>query len=438
MKIKRMATMAIATALFGVQLSSASAFAVNPYNIEYSGGTPLGSGNVIIEPNLLDYATPLLKTEVVSTTPAQPEMWEEGYIKDSEICKPAFFYTAHAGMLLQAMHQQNRSFTISNGQYKADVEILGETLEDLSDGDYAISILPNSNYIYVGWRIFSDANCESVKSEISSLPYSGGKIFLELKSTLYKEGSTTPLVLNNMAFGITDIDAAQSYKILNEGNELNAENMYALSAESLQPGPDVTLRNMFVREGGYIYSQYDPVSNDHIMTSGISNIYLPISSRTQSDGVHFVFGFAGSAASGIEYYTAKHKVQYDTDENGAITGITNEERLDGEYASGSSYKAKDSYRFSHWIADVNVFLEDGTEIKAGEPITSEQIKKVIVDRDIKFTAIFEADIKVPNTGTSTMETNAVGVTLSIFGILLGALFLRSLPRLTHKKIDFDK
>ena len=87
---------------------------------------------------------------------------------------------------------------------------------------------------------------------------------------------------------------------------------------------------------------------------------------------------------------------------------------------------------------MDVFLEDGTLIRAGDPITSEQIKTVVVDRDIKFTAIFEIDVAVPNTGASTSETNAVAITFSVFGILLGALLIRSLPRLIHRKIEFNK
>ena len=437
-KIKRIVAVVTAV-LFSAQLGVVNVFADNPYNIRYDGGSPLGADNVNIEPESIDQLVPLLNSDVVSTTPVYPEYWESGYVRDSGVCYSSMYYTIHEGSSpMLGWTPSRHSFTISNGKFRADVDILNEVTEYLGEGDYAIAIRPNLNFIYAGWSIYSDANCENVIDYISPLNYDDGRIFLELKSTLYKENTDVPFVTNALAFGISDIDAAQSYKILSEGNELNPEIMFASSAESLQPEPGIPFKNMFVDSDGYIYSEYDIVTKDHIETTNRSNIYVQLYPSTQADGVHFVFGFAGNAASGIEYYTIKHKVQYDTDANGEITGIIDEDRYDGEYASGSLYRAKNSYRFSHWVADVDVFLEDGTLIRAGEPITSEQIKTVVVDRDIKFTAIFEIDVAVPNTGASTSETNAVAITFSVFGILLGALLIRSLPRLIHRKIEFNK
>lgn len=437
-KVKKIVA-ATTVAFLSTQLGGANVFASNIYGINYDGGAPLSADNVNIEPELLSEVVPLLNANGVSTTPTIPESWEEGYFKDSGVCYPIKYFTIREEASPSLLSSpSDHSFTISNGRYRADVDILNVETEYLEGGYYAIGIRPDLNFIYAGWGIYSDANCENAVSGINSLDYTDGRIFLELKSTLYKENTTTPFVSNAMAFGITDIDAAQSYKILSEGNEITPDSMFATSAESLQPEPSVVFKNMYVEEGQYIYSQYDPSTKEHIETSNRSNIYVPLLPSTQQDGVHFVFGFAGNAASGIEYYTIKHKVQYDTDENGEITGIIDEDRYDGEYASGSLYRARNSYRFSHWIADVDVFLEDGTLIRAGDPITSEQIKTVVVDRDIKFTAIFEIDVAVPNTGASTSETNAVAITFSVFGISLGALLIRSLPRLAHRKIGFDK
>ncbi len=437
MKIRRLATMAIAIALFGAQLSSASVFASNQYDIDYSGGAPLGPDNVIIEPTFLDNVTPLIKANAVSTTPTQPDRWSEGYIKDSGICRPAFFYTVHAGPILQSV-QQNRAFTISNGQYRAEVEILGETLEDLNEGDYSIAILPNYSYVYAGWQIYTDDTCETLDESITPLRYdTPGRIFVNMVVTLYWEGSTTPLIADNLYFGITDIDAAQSYMIINENNRFSSDNMFAILSENLQPGPD-GLRNMFVEEGSYIYSEYNLNGGQIVRSNDLANIYTELFQETQEVGLNLVFGYSAPAASAIEYYIEKYNVQYDADENGAITGITDEELFPGENASGSSYKPKSTFRFLHWIADVDVVLEDGTEIKAGDPITDKQIKSVIVDKNIKFTAIFEDDIKVPNTGASTMDLNATQITISTIAVLLLALMIRALPRLTHKRVDFNK
>lgn len=437
MRMKRLATMAIAIALFGAQLSSASVFASNQYNIDYSGGAPLGPDNVIIEPTFLDNVTPLIKANSVSTTPTQPDQWSEGYIKDSGVCRPAFYYVVNAGPLLQSV-QQNRGFTISNGQYRVDVEILGETLEDIYEGSYSISILPNFSYVYAGWQIYTDDTCETLNENIANLRYdTPGKIFVEMVATLYKEGSTTPFIADDVYFGITDIDAAQSYMIINENNRFNSNNMFAISSDNLQPGTD-GLRNMFVEEGSYIYSEHNLNGGQIVRSNDLANIYTELFQETQADGLNLVFGYSAPAASGLEYYIKQYTVQYDADENGKITGITDEDVFPGEYASGSSYKPNNMFKFLHWIADVDVVLEDGTEIKAGDPITDKQIKSVIVDKNIKFTAIFEDDIKVPNTGASTMDLNATQITISTIAILLLALMIRALPRLTHKKVNFNK
>ena len=447
MKIKKIITVAILVVLLGVQLGSASTVAAyNPYGIEYSGGMPLGPDNVEIDPDFLDYFTPLIQTEVSEVTLHNPEMWYQGYINDSGVCRPINYYIVEGGYGPLSggvgMAGNNRGFIASNDKYRLEVEILSTSVENADSYSFAVGVRPDSTYIYAGWQIYNDAACEEGNYNTEPLLYSNDtRIYVEMNSKLYKKDSNTPYNTFGLEFGITDIDAAQSYSVLNDGNALHSYNMFATSAEGLQSlDPSVTFRNMFVDRDNvsYIYSEYDPLTGGHLSLNNTSNIYFDVWPEAQENGLNLVFGFAGGAASGIEYYALKYNVEYDADENGEITGITGEERAIGDYPSGSSYRARGSYRFSHWIADVDVYLEDGTEIRAGDPITSEQMKKVIVDKDIKFTAIFEFDPTVPNTGASTMETNATQITVSVIGILLGALFIRFLPRLAHKKITFNK
>ncbi len=449
MKTKKMMATAAVVALLGAQLNSASTFAYN-YGIEYTGGTPLGGSNVTIDPNRINSLTPLIQTGTLSTTASPNDIWQRGYINGSSGCNPVYYLSIDPNPVQSPVFlsgstrrsQELPSFKISNGKYYANVSVLNTYFDTVDgediDGDIAVAVRADSNYIYGGWQIYTDATCETVDGDIVPLSSNSNKrLFVEMRASIFKEGSDDePYIVDGMYFGITDIDSAQSYKILNDGNEFSEDNMFAVSANDLQPGPN-GYKNMYVPEGNYIYSEYES-NSAHVVSDNKANIYTELNLETQEGGVEFVFGFAGRAASGIEYLGRLYNVQYDADKNGEITGIVDEDVMPGDYASGSAYKAKGSHKFLYWVADVDVTLddEDSTEIKAGKPITNDQIKKVIVDKDIKFTAIFD-DVKVPNTGMSTMETNAAMITTSFLGILIIALALRSLPRFTKRKVNFD-
>ncbi|MBQ3474203.1 hypothetical protein IJH24_02135 [Candidatus Saccharibacteria bacterium] len=447
MKRKRFMSAAFVVALIGVELGGTNAFAANQYNIEYTGGEALGASNVNIDPDLINSLTPLFHGVNVSTTVTPASYWQEGYYKNSNGCFPVYYYTTNYGAVLQSIGPAP-GFSMTNGDYRIDVEILdtsaefiGEVQPTVNGEPIAVAVRPDSHYFYVGRQIYPDETCENTDDSIKALRLADEtRVFVEMRALLYKDGETPERYYNDdMYFGITDIDASQSYKILNTGNAFSRTNMFAKSAEDLQPNTD-GLRNMYVANGNYIYSEFNKEEKTTVDSADLANIYTKITSNTQTDGVHFVFGFTSNAGSSIEYYAKFYKIEYNTDENGKITGITDETLKPGENASGSSYKANKSFKFSHWVADVDVVLEDGTEIKAGDPITDEQIKTVIVDRDIKFTAVFDDDKEtpaVPNTGASTMEINAAQVTASVLGILALALFIRYLPRITKRKVNFD-
>lgn len=59
-------------------------------------------------------------------------------------------------------------------------------------------------------------------------------------------------------------------------------------------------------------------------------------------------------------------------------------------------------------------------------------------RTVETTLTILDSLDVPNTGVSTNETNAAAISVSVFGVLLGALVIGLLPKLTHKKVDFGK
>ncbi len=81
-KAKRIVA-AATIALLSTQIGGASVFALNPYNIRYEGGNPLGADNVNIEPESINRLIPLLNADIVSTTPVYPENGEGGDVKDA-------------------------------------------------------------------------------------------------------------------------------------------------------------------------------------------------------------------------------------------------------------------------------------------------------------------------------------------------------------------
>ncbi len=469
----------MAAAMFGASVFAAPfVSAVNPYGIEYTGGEPLSAENVQIDPDLVEDLTTLMQVDDISVVPSNSERIQQGYIIDSGTCYP-FYYVAVTNDTF-VRPEDSVSFALSRDQYIAKVDLKNVVLDNAANGKtVSVGMTPIHSYLWGGYPVYSDAEChESVEGISTVLLPENMRIFTELNITLFKKTDTeNPFVTRGLYFGLTDIDAAQSFKVLNDDNALAKGNMYALNEEGLQKqGVENAARNMYVESGHYIYSEnYVNGEWTNLGLPSTANVYTILSDSTQEEGLDIVFGFAGTAASGIEYYASQLKVTYVSDENGEITGIELEKVIVDDNPSGTTEKPKEGYELSHWIADVDVKLEDGTTIKKGDPITSKQILDVVVRSDIEFTAIHqpapeeepepepeegstekpddepteepdedeEEDkdkyIAPPNTGASTSgEANAALITTSIIGIMLGALIIALLPRLTHKKLGFDK
>ena len=155
-----------------------------------------------------------------------------------------------------------------------------------------------------------------------------------------------------------------------------------------------------------------------------------------NDNYNFVAHFSPKPDQSKSYI-----VEYVAEEGGSIDGTTKEDVDEGKNPSGSSAKADEDYEFDGWTTDQDVTLDDGrTVIKKGEVITDEQIKHVVVDKNMKFIAHFKKKDtpNTPSTGAMTGGTDAATIaTASVFGIVLIALAIRALPRLAHKKVNFD-
>ena len=434
--MKKSKMSALGLAIFTLAQIATPVMAANPYGMDYTGGEVLGDSNVTINPTFIDGLSPLIAGTNQEGSFTGP--WLDGYFGPN--CHKIKYIKVSASDPID--ESDGLAFSFKDATYVADIKIANIMVDPAGDNDTYAVIIDDNDIIEAGYFIYDDAACTNRVPDIKRVYTTQDKIFVQTNIKLYKNGDSEVFVSDGLYFGITDIDAGQSYKILNLGNQLTANNMYAVSAADLQPGdPSITLRNMFDSTNHYIYSQYEVNGGGKStfnITASDNDIYVKINEATWLNGLDVVFGFTSEAGSGIRFYAKQYTVTYESDEGGTITGITDEQVISGDTPLGSTEESKENYELDYWKTDKDVTLTDGTTIKAGEPITIEQIKKVVVNEDLTFTAIHKAKIKVPDIGAFTEDINGMLVSLPVIGILLGALMLGLLPKLTHKKISFKK
>ena len=412
MKTKHNKSILTTLALASTLLASSAAFAVNPYGMEYTGGEPLGADNVQIEPGLIDSLAPIIRiNDDKELTFSDSDLWQDGYTSING-CTAIKYITINQDIITNNL--SNVYYTIANRRYTAKVDIKNIGLKN--DGDsyvdgritvavYAENKLDRYGDMLIGYQVYSDSECQDVIGNTRWLyPSHNSDVFVNTKITLEEKNGEGDLGSKQLFFGITDIDGAQSYKILNQDSKLTLNNMYAKSAEALQP-TDSGLRNMYVADGSYIYSQYD--GRDFFDIATDSDIYAKLGQTAIEDGLEMVFGFAAYARSGIQFYAQQYTVTYRSDSNGAIAAdsFTSEDVMPDDTPSGVSTTPKEGYELKYWTADRDVVLKDGTTIKAGEHILPGQVKQVVVGGNIVFTAHHEL---VPEDSTDPEKPDEPG------------------------------
>ncbi|MBR3319152.1 InlB B-repeat-containing protein, partial [Candidatus Saccharibacteria bacterium] len=416
-KINRISAILMAVLVFvGLAISAINTFAANKYNINYSGGTQLSTSNVKVDETLSGMTA--LYTGG-SASYSSSSKWETVYKGTASNCNAYKMIRAWDSSRIGS--SEDIYYMLSNSRYDVKIKINGITLEGFSslskNGDNVAVVAGAALYAgyngTVGDALYSDSKCtQPEQGLVRPSPTAGQRIFVDTTITLYKHDTNQVFTSDNLYFGITDIDAAQSFKFMNPSITM-AGNLYAMSSEALNTTGDYNpnnLKNMFVSSGNYIYSQYDTSTGAYMASPDIHNIYLKTSTTAQAEGLNIIFGFATNAGSSIRYYAQQYTVTYDSDSNGTISGKTSETVVSGNNPTGSSSTPNTGYEFKRWTANKNVTLTDGTTIAAGQPLTSAQVKKVVVNANIKFTAIHETmklavTYKSDDNGTITGKTN---------------------------------
>ena len=431
MKNKQLCYIVLASVMFAF-LSIQSAFAMN-YGILYEGGSNLGD-NVAIDDLLVDNLSPVIEKHDIITINAR-DNWKQGAIKINEtLCKEVAYFTVTPDSLEKIPNIAIPSYTISEMDNPFGIEVTitgidydqGTVERDNANQKLSIAVGLDNGWIYGGWDIFKNkADCEAAVTneiyygengriqDINALNSTiGEKLFVNLQTKLTKNRKA--FISNGIFSGLIDIDHAQSYMILNSDNYLNKNNTYAKSKEALQIAgwKQGDLTNMYREEDAstsrpsYIYSEYSSAQADGVIDipEG-ADVFTRLTSATQTNGLNVIFGFGKPAGSTIDYFIQQFDIEYHSDSNGEIVedAITEEKVIYDNHPSGSTSKAKEGFEFEHWIANVDVVLQDGTIIKAGEGLSSAQIKTVMVTQPVIFTAIHAESIRVPDTGVFTTE-----------------------------------
>lgn len=461
-----------ATMMLGGLFGSSSVFAANSYNINYTGGEALGTSNVTVNASLINGLTYLQPSGGdYSVEFSNNTAWKSGYIDGGGAgCLGVKYFTVRS---TEDLKNKGFSFTINRDSYKSVFTFEKVELEgfDGLGADEYVPIIVSTSGTNFNSKVYADRNeegvCENpVVGLVNANLTDQSRVFEQMNVKLY--GKDGKLVKSDQLYmRISDIDAGQSYKIMNSDSLLGKNTTFVKSITALTPS-DTTLRNMYVANGNYIYAQYDQETEKSFDIENDGDLFVKMGDTAQNNGLNIVLGFSSSAASSLRYYVQFYTVNYQSDEYGEITGIKNESLMSGNLAAGTTEKAKDGYELKRWIASVDVMLKkncvldggtsdgglevakcdgktypiDEVMIKAGKAITTEQLKKVVVDSDVTFTAIHEEAKEegpaTPNTGIMTGSMNAGMIAAPIAGILLGGLVLYLSPRLFHKKMNFKK
>ena len=97
---------------------------------------------------------------------------------------------------------------------------------------------------------------------------------------------------------------------------------------------------------------------------------------------------------------------YQTDGNGTVEPASETVQEGNKAVGPTKVEAKDGFEFEHWTADVAVTLSDGTSIKAGDPIISDEIPDINVTSAITFTAHFKEKGSDPVTPDSDTDDSS--------------------------------
>uniref|UniRef100_UPI0027BA1742 SHIRT domain-containing protein n=1 Tax=Anaerococcus sp. TaxID=1872515 RepID=UPI0027BA1742 len=218
--------------------------------------------------------------------------------------------------------------------------------------------------VFVGWSETKDGSSGLIKPSETVLMDKNKTLYAQWKEI--KDSSLTKVTYDpnggkGSQYTVNEIVVEDFHKVLDNDKDENlkytregyafkgwSRDKSATKAE-FQAGEEVNVNQLEEEKNNYIYAIWAPIIN--YTTDGNGQV---------KDGENFVDN-------------TKEEVELKSNPKGTET------------------KANEGYKFSHWTADKEITLKDGTKIPAGQKITEEQLKQAVITEPLTFTAYFVKD-----------------------------------------------
>ena len=214
-------------------------------------------------------------------------------------------------------------------------------------------------------------------------------LYVEIKFTIYKAGTNETLSIPSLFFGLTDFDIKASFK--SPDIDISPSNLFIEKKGLFESATDDG--DAYYNNGSLYYSTKYNIPDHGGDHAGDANVYMSLGKQGK-ESFSVYYGFGLPAGVGIDLFQEVHTVEYESDENGSITGIQNEKVAPDFSPVGSSETPNTNYYTSHWTCDKDVTLKDGSVISAGSAMQESDIKEVVVNDNLKFTVHHAPYLKV--------------------------------------------
>ena len=240
-------------------------------------------------------------------------------------------------------------------------------LVDISAGDDAAY----DGKVFIGWS--------ETKNGSSGILLPGELINMTTNKTVYAQWKDAPsqhtVKIKYDANG--GADETDDSVTLVEDSKLLPKDQYKVrpNGETTAPNENTTAIN-FVRKG-YIFVGWNTKANGSGVTLAEDDI-INLTAEDQ-DTANILYAM---------WEEAPIPVHFTTDGHGTVNGkaADNQEVEKNGNPEEVTQEPNDGYTFVNWTADKDVTLDDGTSIPAGDPITDEQITKIVVTEELTLTA----------------------------------------------------
>lgn len=289
----------------------------------------------------------------------------------------AYEFNTNRGTSYDLFYKITYPEAIKTNNFNYDVVVTINSIYDQEEG--SIFTIPD-------WTYFSLYEDFSDRSNINPR-YHG----LDFQINIYRSGTTSSYSLPGLILGITGLDGED---VQSEGININGFTPDRTNTFILNDNNTINFNNI---------SFYGTnLASDDFNSNG--SIYLKIPSLQNDGNVNLTYASnKGNASTSFYLFMEYYKVNYKALINGELNDIGSEEVLNsGDHLKGVD-PSMDGYQFLYWTC--NKDIEARNIIPAGTPLTNEQIKEFIVNKDLEFTAHYEEPEKY------NIETQVEGGTI---------------------------